>query len=287
MIIGVAAALVAAALLSACATLNPTVNANFDISAEQLREEWSRMRQNPTGVQRPVVLLNGYRAPGLTGWIMARRIRTLTGATEHDVLYMYYPLSDNIDDLARLVISRVEQRWPSEDPLWTAEVDVIGVSMGGLVARLAASDILQRTGSPQPTINHTNEARPTDAPPLKRLNIRRLFTLGTPHKGARLASYIAVDRASRRMRPGSDFLHALDEALENANYELVCYARLNDMMVGATNTAPKGHQPIWTGNVFFLPHVTIATDSRITLDIARRLRGEEPLANTGSIPPRD
>lgn len=279
MIIGVTAVLVAGIMFSGCASWVPTVNTTFDIPAEVVRDEWARMHRDPKGLARPLVVLNGYRAPGLTGWIIGYRLRMLTGGSQEDVMFMSYPLSDNIDDLARRVVRNVEQRWPSDDPLWTREVDVIGVSMGGLVARLAASDILQRADKDRSGIN--------GGAPIKRLNAKHLFTLGTPHKGAKLASFIAVDRASRRMRPGSDFLKVLDEALADAPYELICYARLNDMMVGATNTAPDGHQPIWTGNVFFLPHITITNDARITLDIARRLRGEEPLATGTMQPPRD
>ncbi len=284
MIIGVTAVLVAGFVFSGCASWVPTVNTTFDIPAEVVREEWARMHREPTGIARPLVVLNGYRAPGLTGWVIGYRLRMLTGASQGDVMFMSYPLSDNIDDLAQRVVRRVEQRWPSDDPTWTREVDVIGVSMGGLVARLAASDILQRAEAQRAAASGDGNSA---SPSIKRLNVKRLFTLGTPHKGAKLASFIAVDRASRRMRPGSEFLKLLDDALADASYELVCYARLNDMMVGATNTAPDGHQPIWTGNVFFLPHITITNDARITLDIARRLRGEEPLATGTTQPPRD
>lgn len=263
-IIGVPALVVAACSPMGCLTM---VNENFNVPAEQVREDWSRMSMHPTGVERPVVVLNGWRAPGLTGMMLVTRLKRLTGAGDDDFLGMSYPLSDDIDALARRVIARVEAKWSSDDPTWTREVDVVAVSMGGLVARWAAEGAGDADG--------------------KRLKIRRLFTLATPHKGAKLASVVAIDRASRRMRPGSEFLRTLDEALESAPYELVCYARLHDMMVGATNTAPDGHAPIWLGNTRLLPHIMITTDERITLDIARRLRGEPPLALRGSPPPTD
>ena len=62
----------------------------------------------------------------------------------------------------------------------------------------------------------------------KRLKVRRIFTLGTPHRGAILADRIALDSAARDLRPGSEFLHRLDEALPHAGYELLCYAHTND-----------------------------------------------------------
>lgn len=148
--------------------------------------------------------------------------------------------------------------------------------MGGLVARLAAL---------------APEARepfgiPTELP---RLNIARLFTLATPHRGASLAGIVALDAAARDMKPGSPFLRDLDAAEPDPRlYEMVCYARLRDAWVGATNTAPPGTNPIWVPTpARNLAHLTVSRDRRILLDIARRLRGEPPLALEPSPPPRN
>jgi hypothetical protein len=120
-----------------------------------------------------------------------------------------------------------------------------------------------------------------------RLRIRRLFTLGTPHRGARITPYLAPDPASRQMRPGSAFLGALDDAMARADYELICYARLGDSWVGARNTAPPGHETHWKRGLVLMSHQTISHDALITTDIARRLRGEPPLAVRPSPPPCD
>src|SRR5262249_49610350 len=119
------------------------------------------------------------------------------------------------------------------------------------------------------------------------VRIARLFTLATPHRGAKITRWLRPDPLTAAMRPGSAFLSRLDEALTNAEYELVCYTRLGDSWVGATRSAPHGRDPFWTPGPPLLSHQTITLDRLIRTDIARRLRGEEPLALRASTPPRD
>jgi len=140
------------------------------------------------------------------------------------------------------------------------ELDLIGISMGGLIARglaLAAPDI----------------------------RIARIFTLATPHRGARMAPFVPIEPLAAAMRPVCDFLCRLDAALPAATYELHCYARLRDSWVGARNTAPHDREPYWVPGPTLLSHQTISADPLIRTDIARRLRGEPPLATHGSPPP--
>ena len=71
----------------------------------------------------------------------------------------------------------------------------------------------------------------------------------------------------------------------------MCYAQLRDWWVGAGRAAPPGMVPIWTdtegaaARVF--SHFQINFNRRVLRDIARRLRGEEPVARCGSLPPCD
>lgn len=245
------------------------MNPNFILDEAAIESERRRMLEEPTGLDRPLVVLAGWRQLPIGPRNLARRIESLTGADERQVLAISYPLAGDMQKIRRRVIERVEQRWPSPDPAGTIEVDVIGISMGGVVARsLALGNGAGRE-------------------PGKRLRIARLYTLAAPHRGARLAEWIAPDRASRALKAGSEFLDELDAAHADADYELICYTRLRDFWVGATRTAPHGLQPIWTSPGFLFSHVTIGRDSRILLDIARRLRGERPLAAPGAPPPRD
>jgi pimeloyl-ACP methyl ester carboxylesterase len=156
------------------------------------------------------------------------------------------------------LVSAVDKAFGPTDGSTTVEVDVIAFSMGGLVARHAAG--------------------PRDDGG-KELRIRRLFTISTPHRGARMADLPTLDRRAADMRCGSEFLAGLDEQLATAPYELYTYARLGDMIVGVENAAPPGEDPWWVANPpFGLAHLGAPHDPRIMADILRRLRGEPALA---------
>lgn len=213
-----------------------------------------------------MVVLGGWRTWDVSTRGLASRIRRLVGTDRTRVLSVSFLLKSDLESMARKVIRRVEQRWPSDDPEQTIEVDVVGLSMGGLVARLAAAEPDPRTG--------------------KRLRIARLFTIGTPHRGAKLADHIAIDRAARQMRAGSALLRRLDSPSTESDYALVAYARTNDRWVGATRSSPPGQDPIWTPGPRFMSHQTISLDKWIITDIARRIRGEAPLGHP-SAPPSD
>lgn len=230
---------------------------------EQLRADAARMRANPTGVERPIVILSGWHSPGID-LTLGRSLRRLTGARPEQTLAIAYPFATSVHGPAKLALRRVVEKFGVEGE-WTREVDVVGVSMGGLVARLAASDLL---GLPH------------------RLRIARLFTLASPHRGSKLASLVRIDRASRDMRPGSTFLSQLDEAWRRGPYPIIPYAVLGDWMVGASNTAPPGQEPTWFRGPPLVGHHFISSNRAIVIDLARRLRDEEPIKSP-STPPRD
>lgn len=253
-----------------------------DLPREFVRHEWARMLGSPVGLPRPLLVLGGWRAPWMPALLLARHLRKLTGAPPGQVLAVSYPFAGAIEPAAAKVILKVQHRWPPDrtqdtytgDADRTTEVDVVGISMGGLVARLAA-------------------AGPEDDPGACRLAVARLFTLASPHRGAKLAGVVTIDRAGRSMRPGSGFLGRLDHARSNGRnardtgYELIPYARLRDWLVGARQAAPHGMHPIWVSGPAVTSHHTVSLDHRIIVDIARRLRGEPPVLSAPCQPPRD
>jgi len=242
------------------------VNPDFAVPRSAIEADQHRMIDDPRPAPRPMVVLGGWRTWDVSTRGLASRIRRLVGTDRTRVLSVSFLLKSDLESMARKVIRRVEQRWPSDDPEQTIEVDVVGLSMGGLVARLAAAEPDPRTG--------------------KRLRIARLFTIGTPHRGAKLADHIAIDRAARQMRAGSALLRRLDSPSTESDYALVAYARTNDRWVGATRSSPPGQDPIWTPGPRFMSHQTISLDKWIITDIARRIRGEAPLGHP-SAPPSD
>lgn len=245
----------------------PRENPDFAVSPDDLALEFDRMRSMPVLPQRPVLVLSGYHAPSMMVTRLARSLHAIIGGPPERFHAIAYPFATDIDAIARRVVRQIDRVWPNPEPHRTTEVDVIGVSMGGLVARVCAQLPLENGQ--------------------KRLRIARLFTLATPHSGALLADRLRIDKAARDMRPGSPFLERLNAGLPTAKYELTCYARLNDRWVGASRAAPPGREPIWVSGLKHLSHSTITTDPRLLADIALRLRNERPLARRASKPPVD
>jgi pimeloyl-ACP methyl ester carboxylesterase len=264
-------ALLALAPLSACLGPPSSDNRLFPVSESLAESERRRMRAAPVAFERPLIVLAGYRTGLHQPEGLRRRLATLVAGDDAEAMTMALSYEDlgDIPAAARRVVRTVDRMFPSDDPDRTIEVDIVGVSMGGLVARYAALEVPDR-------------AERAGEPPTRRLRIRRLFTIATPHRGARAADVIAPDQAARDMRAGSTLLQRLDEGLRNADYELIAYARTRDAIVGEENTAPPGVNPIWVSGPDLLSHATASRDWSITIDIARRLRGEWPLGFAGS-----
>ncbi len=241
----------------------PAFNPDFPATDEQIEAEWQRLSRTrgEARLARPLVVLAGWRAPSAQVKIVSRAIQDLTGIGNDQLLALHYALRGDHLGIIRGVVKSVRERF-GDHP-----VDAIGVSMGGLVARAAAAGVLDQDGAP-----------------VGRVRLARLFTLATPHRGAEMAKIVRPDPAAAMMRPGSAFLRSLDAALERADYELVCYARLRDRYVGTLNCAPPGRPIIWTPGLIVGSHFSMSHDRRILVDIARRLRGEEPLARPSIIP---
>jgi pimeloyl-ACP methyl ester carboxylesterase len=248
-------------------------NPDFDITRQAILSERARMLSAPVGLARPLVVIGGWRAPSWSARVLAQRLGALVGGAPDDALGTGFPLAGSMDSAMRTVRRAIERKWGSVP----REVDVVAVSMGGLVARALAVEEARRRREEGDQENGG-------------IWIRRLFTLGTPHRGARGAALVRPDAACRDMRAGSGFLRGLDAcpcgSPASGVAELVCYARLRDDMVGARNSAPRGVEPIWKDGPVILSHELIALDREIITDVARRLRGEAPLAGPGSAPPR-
>ncbi|MEO1583390.1 MAG: hypothetical protein AAFR96_02320 [Planctomycetota bacterium] len=265
-----AAALYVACHQAGCSVNRSIENPDFPVTMAEAKQDLSRMRDSQRALERPVVVLAGYRSwPQLALGVRWRLIPVTSGDGDQFMAISYMFKSD-IEQIAGYVVDQIEERWPSGIPSETVEVDVVAISMGGLVARTASLELGDLPGG--------TETRS------KRLNIGTLYTLGSPHLGAKLAERIAPDKAANSMKPGSPFLQHLNSRASQHDYEIVPYAHLNDTWVGATNTAPPGQDPIWTGGTHLMSHFSITTDDRIMADLSRRLRGEEPIAAPSPAP---
>jgi hypothetical protein len=247
----------------ACCKADDPLNTSFPITNKQAKVLLKEMRAAPVAFERPVIIACGIYDPGfLTGHIG----KQLKKVTNDDVVMTTVSFNgmSNFDRCRERLIERIERVAPCDDAQCTTEVDVVAFSMGGLVSRYAA---LPRDDGG------------------KRVKIRRLFTISTPHLGADWAQLPTLDQRVKDMRTGSAFLSQLNAALPQADYALYPYTRLNDKIVGTTNTAPPGYRVWWVDEMpFQLSHVNAVRDARITADIARRLRGQTPLTTDPPAP---
>jgi hypothetical protein len=265
--------LVLLAFVGGCVHL-PELNNEMQAARSLTTDEGVRMREEPQPLSRPLVILGGYRTVPLHATGMGGVLTQLSSGRSADVLVLSFPMGTDMDAMAARTIAAVERRWPSGDPERTVPVDVVGVCMGGVLARWAAIPAERRI-----------RAESGDPPQqTKQLQMARLFTISAPHQGTSLPRWVAPDQASRDMRSGSGLLRTLDAELPQGGYELVCYAQRNDPIVGVKRAAPPGYTPIESAGTIGLSHLSAASNRVFLVDIARRLRNEPPLVQTGTPP---
>ena len=243
--------------MSGCAA-QPT-NPSFPLTVADARKAVDKMRLTPVQLQRPLVIIGGIGDPNFTPPIYRRWFERLTRDTK--IITVSIGTCGSFESCRQAVVDAVDKACPSTDPLWTTEVDVMGASLGGLVARFAAG----------PAVD-------TQHP--RRLRIQRLFSISSPHTGAALADRIALTQMHRDLRTGSAFMRRLANLDHQASYEVYPYVRLSDQIVGEEHAAPPGLVPIWVPNHRWTSsHDSALFDDRILADIARRLRGEAPFSH--------
>jgi pimeloyl-ACP methyl ester carboxylesterase len=236
------------------------VNPSLEGMRAAAEADLARMRREPARLTRPVILLNGYHAwAGIVASLRRQLIR-LTSHNPRDFLDVSYFLKRDFPNVRSYAIDEVAQRFSIE-----RSFDFVGISMGGLIARLVTT--------PDETDQRT-------------LRAERIFTIASPHRGANRAKRIHIDPAARDMIAGSKFLERLNRHVPS---QLRCYTQIRDEIVGATNTAPPGMHPFWMSGTWVMGHFTATRNPMILADIARHLRGEQPLlpAHAASVPVRD
>ena len=245
--------------LAGCSADQP-LNPSFPLTLHQARAAIEVMSEAPLKLQRPVIVLGGYMDFGIGTPRVRATLREIGGSEE--VISIHFAFKGSFDNCRDHLLSQIEAAFPSTDPNWTTEVDVVAGSMGGIVARYAALPV--------------DENEKPSKTPRKQLKIARLFTISSPHLGARMSNLPSFDSLVLDMRKGSPFLARLDAALPTAGYELIPYVRLNDAVVGPENAAPPGRTPWWVANQpLQFSHLNSFRDERFLADISRRLRGED------------
>ncbi|WP_030233529.1 MULTISPECIES: esterase/lipase family protein [unclassified Streptomyces] len=204
--------------------------------------------QLPREAKPPVVLLHGF-IDNRSVFVLLRRSLAQHGRQQIESLN-YSPLTCDIRAAAESFgrhIEEVCERTGAE------QVDVVGHSLGGLIARY----YVQRLGG---------DAR-----------VRTLVTLGTPHSGTRVAPLADAHPIVRQMRPGSPVLEELTRPAPGCRTHFVGFWSDLDTVMDPVETARIDHPDLTAQNVrvtgighLALPvHPTVANGIRQVLDTAR------------------
>jgi hypothetical protein len=238
-------------------------NPGFRLTPSEAQRAIDEMRESPKALVRPLVVIGGIFDP-FRARVLAHFFGGITRGSK--IRSINVGFCQSFERCRQRTIATVDKTFPGGDADFTTEVDVVGMSLGGLVGRFCAAP-----------------SRDLGRP--RRLKIRRLFSISSPHAGAKVANLISLTEYHREFRPGSDFLNRLAAHDTLAEYEVYPYVLIDDDVVGEKFAAPPGKDPHWLGNASFLrPHLAAMTDQRILADISRRLRGEEPFSVARPLP---
>ncbi|MFI6852138.1 esterase/lipase family protein [Streptomyces sp. NPDC050416] len=216
--------------------------------------------QLPTEAKPPVVLLHGF-IDNRSVFVLLRRSLAQHGRQQIESLN-YSPLTCDIRAAAELLGRHIEEVC---ERTGAQQVDVVGHSLGGLIARY----YVQRLGGDT--------------------RVRTLVTLGTPHSGTRVAPLANAHPIVRQMRPGSPVLEELTRPAPGCRTHFVSFWSDLDHVMDPLETACIDHPDLTVQNVrvtgighLALPvHPAVANGIRQVLDTAHE--GEPSVGRTGGL----
>lgn len=133
-------------------------------------------------------------------------------------------------------------------------VDVVGLSMGGIVAREAA----RRRHPP-------------------RLCIARLYTLATPHLGARSIAWLVPHHQAQSLLQHGAYLNELNDDPDSRSFHIETFSITGDHMVGPHSAHGIGdHHHPWPNVTLNPGHHFVHADPRILMTVVGKLLGHLP-----------
>ncbi|GHH41080.1 esterase/lipase family protein [Streptomyces candidus] len=174
----------------------------------------------PCPARPPVVLLHGF-ADNRSVFVLLRRSLARHG-WRHLASLNYSPLTSDIRVAAELLGSHVEEVCARTGH---REVDIVGHSLGGLIARYYT----QRLGGDT--------------------RVRTLVTLGTPHEGTRVAPPMSAHPLVRQMRPTSSVIEELALPAPGCRTRFVSFWSDLDQLMLPVETARIHHPDLIARNV--------------------------------------
>ncbi|MFG3504582.1 esterase/lipase family protein [Streptomyces sp. NPDC047821] len=172
------------------------------------------------GAHPPTVLLHGF-VDNRSVFVLLRRSLTRQGGRHVESLN-HSLLTCDIRAAAELLGRHVEEIC---DRTGHAEVDIVGHSLGGLIARY----YVQRLGGDR--------------------RVRTLVTLGTPHSGTSVAPLADAHPLVRQMRPGSPVVRELSEPAPHCRTRFVGFWSDLDRWMVPVETARVDHPDLLAQNV--------------------------------------
>lgn len=233
----------ASAVLAGCGSAYVYREAGVPQTTKAAEQALLEMARDPKPLRRGLLVIHGWRDSArrwgnLVYWLE----RCMTNA-DHTVTVFDYSGDQSISDLTRELFERYGV---------SGEVDVVGHSMGGLIAREAAR--------------------------LGLVRIRRLFSMASPHAGSYLARYGPWFRQLREMTPGSGFLRRLNSDPRSRDFHIVTYWMEGDFLLTQDSSQSIGDAHFVLSRsrkpLFRYTHNQLVMDKRVIHDILCRLRNE-------------
>jgi pimeloyl-ACP methyl ester carboxylesterase len=209
--------------------------------------------QLPTpGADRPpAVLLHGF-VDNRSVFVLLRRSLARHGWRHLECLN-YSPLTCDIRTAAELLGRHIEEICVRTGH---REVDIVGHSLGGLIARYYA----QRLGGDQ--------------------RVRTLVTLGTPHSGTTVAPLASAHPIVRQMRPGSSVIEELRMPAPGCRTRFVSFWSDLDQLMIPIETACIDHPDLIAENVRVsgIGHLALPVHPAVAAGIRQALESSESAA---------
>ncbi|WP_031068220.1 esterase/lipase family protein [Streptomyces sp. NRRL S-118] len=201
----------------------------------------------------PVVLLHGF-IDNRSVFVLLRRSLARHGRKHLESLN-YSPLTCDLRVAAELLGRHVEDICARTGH---HEVDVVGHSLGGLIARY----YVQRLGGDR--------------------RVRILVTLGTPHAGTTVAPLAGAHPLVRQMRPGSTVLRELSEPAPRCRTRFVSFWSDLDRIMVPVETARLDHPDLIVQNIRVtgIGHLALPVHPAVAAEVRQVLESDEPTAGT-------
>ncbi|WP_431043869.1 lipase family alpha/beta hydrolase [Streptomyces sp. P1-3] len=197
---------------------------------------------------RPVVLLHGF-IDNRSVFVLLRRSLRRHGRRHVEALN-YSPMTCDIRAAAELLGEHVEGLCARSGH---DQVDLVGHSLGGLIARY----YVQRLGG------HTR--------------VRTLVTLGTPHGGTRAAPLLSAHPLVRQMRPDSEVIEELRRPAPGCATRFVSFWSDVDQVVTPVEMACVDHPDLRSHNVEVtgIGHLALPVHPAVVQGVRRSLEETE------------